>query len=390
MVLSSTGDRARGGGGQSYRGGMAAGRRAAAARWAAVGALVAVLASLPALIGALPASDATISAHELRSRVLASSAVPFSGYAESAGGLSLPVTEQLTSVANLFSDRTTMRVWWRGPTDNRVDVVTATGETGTHTGTGGSWTWEYERATATRVAATPLALPAPPDLLPTALGRRLLSEATDAELTRIGARRVAGRDALGLRLTPAEKASSVRRVDVWVDRTSGLPLQVRVLGTEGSRTALDTRFLDLDLTAPRPETTAFSPPPGAVFRVGHEAEIVLEAGRRIQPVPLPGTLAGLPRRRLDGVPAAIGLYGRGVTLLAVAPIRQRLARGLHDTLVRSPGAVVDDRGVRVAVGPVGLMLVQPQGGGPYVLTGTVTPAALDAAAAELPGLGARR
>jgi outer membrane lipoprotein-sorting protein len=369
---------------------MAAGRRSAFARWSVVTVLIAVLASLPALIGALPASDARVGAADLRARVLASGTIGFSGYAESAGGLSLPVTDQLTSVADLFSDRTTMRVWWRTPTDNRVDVVTATGETGTHTGTSGSWTWSYERATATRVAATPLALPAPPDLLPTALGRRLLSEATTRELSRIGARRVAGRDALGLRITPSQAAASVRRVDVWVDRASGLPLQVQVIGAPGSPTALDTRFLDLDLSRPSAATTTFVPPPGAAVRIGQEAEIVLEAGRRIEPVPLPDTLAGLPRRRMDGVPAALGSYGRGVTLLTVAPVPVNLAAGLFRSIVQSPDAVVDEQSVRVAAGPVGLMLVRAPGSGPYVLTGTVSLDALAAAAAQLPGLEGSR
>lgn len=355
-----------------------------------MGVLVAVLASLPALIGALPVSDAAVTAGALRTRTLASETVAFSGYAESAGGLSLPVTEQLTSVADLFSDRTTMRVWWRGPTDNRVDVVTPTGETGTHTGTNGSWSWSYEAATATRTEATPLALPGPPDLLPTALGRRLLSEASPGELGRIGARRVAGRDALGLRISPSQAAASVRQVDVWVDRATGLPLQVQVFGGTGNGTALDTRFLDLDVRRPAAATTAFVPPPGAAVRVGQEAEIVLEAGRRLQPVPLPDTLAGLPRRRMDGVPSAIGLYGRGITLLTVAPLPDHLADGLYDTLVQSPDAVVDSRGVRVAAGPVGLMLVRESGSGPYVLTGSVTPGALAAAAARLPGLDGAR
>jgi outer membrane lipoprotein-sorting protein len=369
---------------------MSAGRRGVLARWSVVAVLVAVLGSLPVLIGALPASDAAISAADLRARVLASARTPFSGYAESAGGLSLPVTDQLTSVADLFSDRTTMRVWWRTPTDNRVDVVTATGETDTHTGTTGSWTWSYERATATRVDATPLALPAPPDLLPTALGRRLLSEATSDELSRIGARRVAGRDALGIRVIPSQSAASVGRVDVWVDRASGLPLQVQVVGTKGNLTALDTRFLDLDLATPSVATTAFVIPPGAAARVGQQAEIVLEAGRRIAPVPLPDSLLGLPRRRMDGVPGAIGIYGRGVTVLTVTPVPERLAVGLHDSLVQSPDAVVDAKGVRVAAGPVGLMVVQPAGGGPYVLTGTVTLDALATAATRLPGLEGSR
>jgi hypothetical protein len=94
----------------------------------------------------------------------------------------------------------------------------------------------------------------------------------------------------------------------------------------------------------------------------------------------------LPRRELAGAPAAIGLYGGGVTLLAVAPVPPRLADGLRNTLVQSPDAVVDAIGTRVAAGPVALMLVEPLGRGPYVLTGTVTLDALAGAAAQLPEL----
>ena len=363
---------------------MAARGHGAARRWVVVGALVAVLAATPLVIGALPASDRSVSAPDLRAAVLASDRVGFTGYAESAGGLSLPVTDQLTSVADLFSDRTEMRVWWRGPDDHRVDVITAAGETGTHRDATGTWTWEYERATATRGAPTPLALPAPPDLLPTSLGRRLLSEATEDELSRIGARRIAGRDALGLRLVPNERASSVGRVDLWIDADSGLPLQVEVVQENRDRPALDTRFLSLEIGMPPVEITAFSPPVGSSVRQAREAEIVLEAGRRIDPVPLPAELAGLPRRQLEGVPPGIGLYGRGVTLLAVAPVPAGLARGLRNALAQAPDAIRDDTGTRLAAGPVGLMLVETLGRGPYVLTGTVTLNALAEAADQLP------
>jgi outer membrane lipoprotein-sorting protein len=365
---------------------MAARRYGAGRRWAVVAALVVTLLALPPLIRLLPASDADVSAAELRSRVLGTGSLGFSGYAVSAGSLALPVTDQLSSVADLFSSRTHMRVWWRGPADNRVDVVTPAGEVGTHRGPSATWTWAYETATATRTAANPLDLPAPPDVLPSSLGRRLLSEATDGELARAGARRVAGRDALGLRLRPTAEASSVRRVDVWVDRATGLPLQVQLYEKGASRTALDTRFLDLDLTVPDAAVTAFVPPPGATIREGREAEVVLEAGRRFRPVALPDELVGLARRRLEGVPPGIGLYGSGVTLLAVAPVPGRLAQSLHDALSASPDAVVDELGTRVAAGPVAVMIVEPPGQGPYVLTGTVTLDALAQAAGELPDL----
>ncbi|MFP5369980.1 MAG: sigma-E factor regulatory protein RseB domain-containing protein, partial [Actinomycetes bacterium] len=233
---------------------MSARRRGAAARWGVVGALVAVLTALPALIAALPVRDAGIPASQLRAAVLASDSVGFSGYAQSVGGLSLPVTDQLTSVADLLSDRTTMRVWWRGKDDARVDVVTPTGETGVRWDAEHIWTWEYEEATATWAHPRPLALPAPPDLLPSSLARRLLSESGDAELSRLGPQRVAGRDAMGLRMVPAEPASSVASVDVWADAGSGLALRVRVTGTDG-QVALDSRFLDVDLVRPTAEVT---------------------------------------------------------------------------------------------------------------------------------------
>ena len=365
---------------------MAARGRGALARWAAVGLLVAALVALPSVVAALPADDTEVPAAQLRAAVLASADVGFSGYAVSAGGLALPVSERLTDVADLFSDRTLMRVWWRGPEEHRVDVVTAAGETGVHRDPCGTWTWDFEAATATRGDPASLALPTPPDLLPAALGRRLLSEATDDELSRAGARRVAGRDALGLRLVPAEPAASVGRVDVWVDPATGLPLQVEVFAEGAGLAALDTRFLDLDLAVPAPEVTAFVPPPGASVRAGGVADIVREARQRLRPVTFPEELAGLPRRELAGAPAGIGLYGRGVTLLVVAPLPPGLAGGLRNALAGSPDAVRDEAGTRLAAGPVGLMLVEPLGRGPYVLTGSVTLDALVTAAGQLPEL----
>jgi hypothetical protein len=357
-------------------------------RWTVVAALFAVLAGLPPLLGALPAGDSSRSALALRNAVLGSARLGFSGYAESAGGLSLPVTDQFTSVADLLSARTTMRVWWRGDTDNRVDVVTPSGEDDVHRDRTGSWTWDYETQTATRADAAPLALPAAPDLLPSSLGRRLLSEATDAELTRIGARRVAGRDALGVRLIPAAAASSVARVDVWVDRVTGLPLQVTVLGKGARMPALDTRFLDLQVDRPSASATAFSPAAGAKVRETGTSDLLREANRRLEPVPLPDSLAGLPRRTLTGVPAGIAVYGRGVTMLAVTPVPDRLAVGLRQALAQAPGAVVHYGDITVTAGLLSLRLVSPPYVGAYLFIGTVTPEALETVFGEVPALEA--
>jgi len=209
---------------------MAARGRGALARWAAVGLLVAVLVALPSVVAALPADDADVPAAELRAAVLTSEDVGFSGYAVSAGGLALPVSERLT------------------------DVV------------------------------------------------------------------------------------------------------------------------------------AFTPPPDATLLTAPDTdELIAEAGERAPDASLPGELAGLPRRSFAGVPDAVGVYGRGVTLLAAAPVPGRLADGLREALTASPEAVTDALGTRVAAGPLGLMLVDRRDGPAYVLTGTVTLDALADAARRLPG-----
>jgi hypothetical protein len=365
---------------------MAAGRSGSGAlvRWLVVALGIAVLLALPSLIGALPASDASTPAADLRARALDSADVAFSGYAQSAGGLALPVGIQLTSAADLFSDRTSMRAWYRGAADWRVDVVSATGETGVHRDAGGTWTWEYEDQRATRTEPTPLALPTAPDLLPSALGRRLLAEAAPAELSRIGAERVAGRNALGLRVVPADEAASVSKVDVWVDAGSGLPLRVQIFGAGSGVAALDTGFLSLDLATPAAPVTAFTPPRGAVVRHDQQEADLLDQGRRFADLQLPGTLAGLDRRGLDGVPGSVGVYGRGVTMLAVSTLPRGADDSLRAQLGRAPDAVVDDLGVRIAAGPLGLMLVDAGRRGSWLLAGTVDLDALAAAAAELP------
>jgi outer membrane lipoprotein-sorting protein len=353
-------------------------------RWGVVAALVGVLVALPPAIGALPASDAEVGAADLRDAALASADRAFSGYAESAGGLTLPVgSPRISGVADLFSDRTQMRVWWRSDTESRIDVVTAGGETSYRADPGGEWIWSYEDERATRGARTAFHVPVPPDLLPAALGRRLLSEATDEELTRIGAERIAGRDGLGVRITPAAAASSVDHLDVWVDAESGLPLKVQLYGKGSDLPALDTRFLDLELAAPDPALIRFDPPPGAHVSVRTEDGVLEWARRALDAVPLPNELAGLPRRHEDGAPEAVGLYGSGVTLLAVVPVPRHVGADVAASLRTVPDAVDEPRGVRATAGPLGLMVLQPPGEDAYLVTGTVTLDALGEAAAGL-------
>lgn len=354
----------------------------AARRWCLVALGVVILLALPAGIAALPVADSDVSAAELLERVQASESVPHSGYAESTGGLLLPVTDQFTSLVDLLGERTRMRVWWRDADDWRVDAVTATGETGLHRDGTQNWTWEYEDSEATLVVEPVVRLPREADLLPSALGRRLLNEATAGEVTRLPAERVAGRDAPGLRLTPEEPQSTIDRVDVWVDPGTGVPLRVAVFGRGSDTAVLRTSFLDVDLDTPAAADTNFEPPAGASLRFDYLVDVA-SAADQLAPVRPPPSLAGLDRRERESV-GAVGEYGRGVTLLVAVPLRGRVSEPLRAEFAGAPGAVTDDLGTAVTVGPLSLLLTpHDHDRQTWLLAGTVTPETLTRAAEDL-------
>jgi hypothetical protein len=177
----------------------------------------------------------------------------------------------------------------------------------------------------------------------------------------------------------------VARVEIFVDVETGLPLQVRVYGKGGDNPALDTRFVDLDLTPPNAEVTTFTPPPGATREIGDTLGVLQNAASQIRPVPLPDTLAGLPRRALEGAPPAVGIYGGGITFLAVVPVPRGVAGDLRNGAAQDPNAVTNELGTRLMAGPLGVLLVAGTRR-QSVIVGTVTVEALDQAAAELAAL----
>lgn len=352
-------------------------------RWLVVALGVLLLGSMPPVLAALPATESDASAAELLSAVRESDAVAFSGYAEAVGGLVLPVTEDFTDLVDLFGERARLRAWWAGPDDWRVDQLTATGETGVFHRAGASVLWDYEDSSATLAADAVVRLPRAADLLPSALGQRLLSEAVDEEVSRLPAERIAGRDALGLRLVPSDERTTIERVDVWVDPTTGVPLKVEVYGAGASIPAVRSRFLEFTPGVPDPEATGFITPPGVGLAFAEVIDVA-EAANQFAPAVTPDELAGLTRRSGQISIGSLGQYGRGVTLLTAAPVWDRLSRPLRDQLEGTPGAVVDENGVYVSAGPIGVLLTPgSRERSSWLIAGTVDAAALAAAAAEV-------
>jgi hypothetical protein len=360
-------------------------------RWLAVLAGIAVLVALPSAVGALPAAKSDLTAAQLLQRVQQSAPVAYSGYAESDGGLALPVTSQFSGLADLFGGHTQLRVWWRSAHDWRLDSIGFAGETDVHDGDQGYWTWNYEQnaATFTQQQADPeIRLPTDADLLPPALGRRLLSQATPADASRIGSDRVAGISAAGLRIRPSEKISSIDHIDVWADPGTGLPLRVKVYGAGSASTAISSGFLDVHLGAPAASTTAFTIPGGADLHTGGAQDLASTIDQLGGGAP-PADLAGIARNGLLPALGSVGVYGRGVTEFVVAPLPRRVAFSLRRQLAPAVAAQdssnADPSDLVLSIGPLNLLLTSfDDPGGPWLLIGTVTAATLATAAKALP------
>lgn len=367
---------------------MPAATSAALRRWLVVGVLVAVVCALPWAVGRIPASSGQLSAQQIVQRIEGSTGVAYTGYAEAAGGLVLPITDNLGAIADLFGDRTKLRVWYHSPTAGRVDAISYTGETDVYTDARGTWTWDFEAQEATRSLNTTaaVAIPAPADLLPPAVARRLLSHAAPQDLTTIPARRIAGRSAAGVRLTPSNPAATVKHIDVWADESTGVALRVVVYGGDPN-SVLDTAFLDIDFSVPDPGRLVFVPPTGAQIRTDNGDPIGrLQQRGGIGAVPLPATLAGFARTG-DGGVNSVGVYGDAVTSFVAIYLPDRISRSLRSTLRDAATTVVQDVGLSTASGPISLLLADTGGRSRWLLVGTVTVATLIAASATLLPLG---
>lgn len=342
--------------------------------------LTAVLASAPAVVAALPAAGTGTDAATLLRRLQASDDVPWSGYGESRGDLVLPDAGQLGSLPELISGTTRMRAWWRGRQQYRVDTLSLVGETDTAVSDRATWTWDSTARRARLAVGEPsLRLPRAADLLAPPLGARL-SRTASTKVERLPARRVAGLDAAGLRLRPAEpRTTTVDYVDVWVEPRTGLALRVELHARQQERPALTSLLLDADLSPPRADAVLFSPPADARVEHADAADLAATADREA-PFALPATLAGLPRRqRVEPASQGVATYGDGFTALALVPLQ----RGQVHPLLQAFGRPGDppDRARFSTVLLQGLVAHEPQRA--YLLVGTVPPDLLDSALAQL-------
>lgn len=350
--------------------------RRASWRWGAATAVVAVLVALPSMAGALPVHVPAVAPAELLTRIRASSSVGWSGYTESTGTLVLPDVKELSTLPALLGGTTRMRAWWRGARDWRVDTLSLASEVDTTRDDDGGWTWDPGNQRATRLYGTlDVHLPLPSDLLPPVLGRRLAG-AKDVTVASLPGRRIAGRSAAGIRLSPkVPDTTTIAAVDIWAEPRTGLPLRVDVLARGARRAAVSSTLLDLSLSRPGTALTAFEPPPYTDIRVNEAPDIAARINQ-FSPYSLPDELIGSRRRdvlRAVRPGGGIATYGAGLTSFAVLPLPRSISGRLMSALAPTGGD-----GTRGEITtPLMNAVVDRIGDRTYLVAGTVPLSMLD-------------
>lgn len=372
-------------------------------RWLLVAAGAAGLVTAGSIT--VPASAVDADPERLRGRITDDPVPPHVGYAESTGRLGLPPIPQLESSVALLTSTTRIRSFVAGFDRWRVDQVQEAGERGTYHLDGTEYVWDHGAQQLTRVlGTTPLRLPRASDLTPPDLGRRLLRLSRADPVTALPARRVAGRDAAGLRVVPADPQTTIGRVDVWADPATALPLRVEVAPRDGAP-LLFTEFVEVTDGPPDPADVTPWTPPGA-DAISATAADLSGALRVLDADPPPARLAGRDRVPLTGAPDAqlvangqwvafspldselpgLGLYGSGLAGFALVPVGVEIARQAVDSAGAAGGAELSvPRGRAVALStPLLSVVAWARGRSGVLLAGTVAPDVLEQALGELP------
>jgi hypothetical protein len=361
--------------------------RQAYRRWTIVAAGTALLCGLPALIAAWPVPTAAVSTAQLRARILSSGRIPYQGYVESNVDLGLPSLPDLGNVTSLLDGTTDQYAWYLSADQWRADVLTSAGETDTYQSSDfGTYEWNYSGDLLTQILGSePVRLPRAADLLPPALAQRLLSYVGSATtVSALPARRIAGVDAAGLRLTPTGSTSTISAVDIWADWRTGLAVEVEIFGRDSTTPVLVSQFLSVSFT--RPAAAILTPSLSA--SVNFATSSLPDVTRILNSYGpgLPPSLGGAAR--VAGVPGLpdVAAYGSGLARYAVVPLPYNTGQSLIQAASSAGVTVRLGSGTAVIIQtPLVTVLVSQQSYGPvYLLAGTVTADVLESAAQELP------
>lgn len=362
--------------------------------WTVVAAVAVVAVLVPQVPDWLPVSATSVAPDVLRQRVLASVDRSYQGYAEVDGHLQLPALPNLADLTALLTGQTRVRAWYADRSRWRFDVVSPIGERDVYGTPDGEFTWDYGANQLTRlIGDVPVRVPRAGDFTPPELARRVLSAAEGDPVTALPARRVAGHDAAGLRLTPRDPATTIGHVDVWADPDTGVPLAVAVTARGASSPVLASEFREFDATAPAADVLTPHHPAGSGYSIVAAPGLAdaLGALGRARP---PAVLAGRPLREADVAGLrGVGVYGTGLSAFVAVPVPGDIGDQAEDALTKAGGRATtlpNGEVTRLTITPLSVAVVRSAySWRAYLLAGLTDTTVLTAAADELSTLRMR-
>jgi hypothetical protein len=363
--------------------------------WTLVAAVAVVAVLVPQVPGWLPVAKVTVDPAALRTRVLGSVDRPYQGYAEVTGRLQLPELPNLRDLTALLTSTTRVRTWYAAPSRWRFAVVSAAGERDVYGTPQGEFTWDYGANQLTWLyGQVPVRVPRAGDLTPPELARRVLSAAKGDPVTALPARRVAGVDAAGLRLTPRDPDTTIGHVDVWADPGTGLPLAVEVTARGAATPVVESQFLEFEATTPAASVVTPSRPSGSGFSIVAAPGIAdaLGALGRARP---PARLAGRDLREVDAAGVrGVGVYGDGLSAFVAIPVPGEIGAEAADAISQAGGTVEDlpnSEVTRLSITPLSVAVARSSfSRRAWLLAGLTDTDVLVTAANELPMRWSRR
>ena len=257
-------------------------------RWAlpaGVAAAIAV-ASLTAGTAASGAAEPKLpvrTAAQLLAAVETAQPHGFSGTIVETANLGLPQLPQIgdssggdasLSINNLITGAHTLRIWYAGPTQQRLALLGRLSESDVvHQGTD---LWTY---TSTNRRVTHTTLPKPDvgtsraehlsGLTPQQAANKALQAIDPSTVVQVDrTARVAGRAAYQLLLMPKDTRSLIGSVRIAVDARSWMPLRVQVFARGANSPAIQIGFTDVSFTVPDASVFHFVPPAGSTIVQG--------------------------------------------------------------------------------------------------------------------------
>jgi outer membrane lipoprotein-sorting protein len=283
-------------------------------------------------------------------------------------------TSSSGSLTDLLSGSHTARVWYAGPTKQRIAVMDSVNETDVFRDGDQLWQWSSATKTAIHTQLPPgsskHSAPAP-TLTPDQVAQRALAALDPTTIVQTdNDKTVAGRPAYELVLVPRATGSRIGAVHIAIDGEHKVPLGVQVFarGSDPS-VAIDVSFTDINFTVPGDDNFRFTPPKGATVKE-QSLGMGIRGSERAAALALNPQIIGTGWTSILAVHAGDLLPGTGLS-----PGAGRSARQFLDALTPVSGAwgsgrLLDSKLVSILITDDG-----------RVFAGAVDPSALYAAAA---------